>query len=347
MVKRELRVVSGKSLLVDFVEDPDFRRIILKDEHEPSMEVLQEAMIHSGVEMAVREMKTQCRILRISAEHKTSVRITGDISSLNWIPHFAVQFLNKMRTGRRWRKPMVQFGEKFWFHEGINSFVKCIIQGIFVGHRDRTRAISYITKSGIVRGKSWTNQKLSDAWESTNLEDLFANPWYTVITETRLTKKFITDEEGAGLILSECWSSNLQRSSVEGSTLCLRILKRTDTLEVVQVVRRLHKATKPHNDECRERIGTIIERTLTGKARMNACKDRIAETERVKETKRARVERGAGDVLMEPGNRDDEQVAVRHADASGVYIIENQHEENRMRDIQVSKRGSEAASEEQ
>ena len=43
------------------------------------------------------------------------------------------------------------------------------------------------------------------------------------------------------------------------------------------------KATKPHNDECRERIRTMIERTLTGKERMNAHKDRIAETERVKE----------------------------------------------------------------
>ena len=54
------------------------------------------------------------------------------------------------------------------------------------------------------------------------------------------------------------------------------------------------KATKPHDEECRERIRTIIERTLTGKARMNAYKDRIAETERVKERKRVRVERGAG-----------------------------------------------------
>ena len=104
------------------------------------------------------------------------------------------------------------------------------------------------------------------------------------------------------------------------------------------------RATKPHNDECRERIRTIIERTLTGKARMNAYKDRIAETERVKERKRARVERGAGDVPMEPGSRDDEQMAVRQADA---YITENQHEEDRMRDIHVGKRGSEAASEEQ
>ena len=40
---------------------------------------------------------------------------------------------------------------------------------------------------------------------------------------------------------------------------------------------------------------------------MDAYKDRIAETERVKERKRAQVERGAGDVLMEPGNRADER----------------------------------------
>ena len=105
--------------------------------------------------------------------------------------------------------------------------------------------------------------------------------------------------------------------------------------------------TKPHHDECRERIKTIIERTMTGKARMNAHKDRIAGKERVKERKIARVERGAGDVLMEPWNRDDEQMAVRLEEASRGDITENQHEENRMRDIHVGKRGSEVASEEQ
>ena len=79
---------------------------------------------------------------------------------------------------------------------------------------------------------------------------------------------------------------------------------------------------------------------------MNAYKDRIAETERVKERKRARVERGAGDLPIKPGNRGDEQMAVRHADASGGDITENQHEENRMRDVQIGNRGSEAATEE-
>ena len=50
---------------------------------------------------------------------------------------------------------------------------------------------------------------------------------------------------------------------------------------------------------------------------------------------------------MEPGNRAGEQVAVRHADASGVYITENQHEKKRKRDIQVNERESQATNEEQ
>ena len=79
---------------------------------------------------------------------------------------------------------------------------------------------------------------------------------------------------------------------------------------------------------------------------MNACKDRVAERKRVREMRRARVERGAGDVPMELGNRADEQ-AVRHEHASVGDIRENQHEEDRMRDIHVGKRGPEAAGEEQ
>ena len=39
------------------------------------------------------------------------------------------------------------------------------------------------------------------------------------------------------------------------------------------------RAIEPRNNECRERIRTIIERTLTGKARMNAYKDGVAETQ--------------------------------------------------------------------
>ena len=39
---------------------------------------------------------------------------------------------------------------------------------------------------------------------------------------------------------------------------------------------------------------------------------------------------------MEHGNRDDKQVTVRHADASGGDVRENQHEEDRLSDIDVA-----------
>ena len=66
-------------------------------------------MANGCVEMAVKEVKQQCRTLRISAEQNTSVRISDDSPS-----RFAAQVMNKMRgkdgktsemrrTGRRWR----------------------------------------------------------------------------------------------------------------------------------------------------------------------------------------------------------------------------------------------------
>ena len=125
------------------------------------------------------------------------MRITDDVSLLNWIPHFAGQFLNKLRIGSL--HPKVQFGKKIWFQkigeEGINSTRKRRIQGIFVGHRDRTRASPYIAKDGGVRGHSWIRQTLSDAWESMNLEDWFGDPGHmmtrscVMITEAKLSRR--------------------------------------------------------------------------------------------------------------------------------------------------------------
>ena len=76
---------------------------------------------------------------------------------------------------------------------------------------------------------------------------------------------------------------------------------------------------------------------------MDAYNDGVAETERVKERKRARIERGSGHVPIEPSS--EEPVEDRHAVASDED--ERQHEENKMRDIYITKRGSETANEEQ
>ena len=132
------------SFLVGFIKDLGFHRIILKCDNEPSTKALQFSVIHAcvgvevipqgppegdhmangRVEMAVREVKRQCRTLRIYAEQNTSVRIADDSPLLSWLPRFAAQVTNKMRigkdgktsemrrTGRRWRKSVAQFREK-------------------------------------------------------------------------------------------------------------------------------------------------------------------------------------------------------------------------------------------
>ena len=115
-------------------------------------------------------------------------------------------------------------------------------QGIFGGHHDRTGAVLCITKNGVVRGKSWARETLSDAWESTNLEGLCGTPWQKVAPEMKLTKKVTADKEGAG--------PPLPRMVVERTPgvveprrfyVLSAALKLTDTLEVVQDVQRLHR----------------------------------------------------------------------------------------------------------
>ena len=322
-------------------------------------------MAKGRVEMSVREVKRRCRTLRISAEQNTSVRIANDSPLLSWLPRFAAQVMNKIRigkdgktsemrrTGRRWRKPMAQFGEQVWLRkigeDGVSSFASRMTQGIFVGHHGRTRAVVCITKNGVVRGKSWTRQTLSDPWESKNWEGLCATVWQMVAPELKLTKKVTADKEGTGPPLPKfvverapedeprrfyVWSTDIEAHGHTGG--CPR-----------RAALASHgKATKPHNDECRERIRTIIERTLTGKARMNAYKDRIAETEQVEERIRElELSEVQGKCPWNPGMELMSRWRFDMRTHLAVTSEKTQNEEDRMRDIHVGKRGPEAASE--
>ena len=101
---------------------------------------------------------------------------------------------------------------------------------------------------GIVRGRSWTRQILSDAWES-------------MIAETKLAK-----EDQPRMLIKEplevecrkfyVWSVNIEAHGHMGSCPGYALL-------IWQ-----GKATKPREDVFRERVGKIMERSLAGEARM-------------------------------------------------------------------------------
>ena len=128
-----------------------------------------------------------------------------------------------------------------------------------------------IIKNGVVRGKSWTRQTLSYAWESTNFEGLCDTPWQMVALEWKLTRN-VTADEGAGPPLQRIVveiASEVEPRRFYVLSADIEAHGHAGRCPGCAVLRSHGKATKPHDGECRERIRTIIERTLTGKARMN------------------------------------------------------------------------------
>ena len=96
-------------------------------------------------------------------------------------------------------------------------------QRIFVGHHDRTRALLCSAKNPGVRGKGWTRQTLSDAWDATNWDGLCGTPWPMVAPEFKLTKKVTADKEGAGPpIAKDCGLKERRKLILEDFAFCLR-----------------------------------------------------------------------------------------------------------------------------
>ena len=159
---------------------------------------------------------------------------------------------------------MAQFGEKAWFRkiveDGVNSFASRMTQGIFVGHHDRIGAVLRINKNGFERDKSWTRQTLSDAWESRNWEGLCGTPRQMVTRELRLTQKVTADKEGAGAklprIVERAPEAEPRRFYVLSAD--IEAHGHTGGCPGCAALTSHGKATKPHNDECRERIRTIF-----------------------------------------------------------------------------------------
>ena len=106
-----------------------------------------------------------------------------------------------------------------------------------------------------------------------------------VVPELKLTKKVTADKEEAGPPLSRIVAERVPEVEIR------RFYVLSADIEAhghaggcpgFAALASHGNATQSHNDECHERIRTIVERSLMGKVRMNAYKDRIAETLRVK-----------------------------------------------------------------
>eukprot|EP00959_Pyramimonas_sp_CCMP1952_P456754 9473684-Pyramimonas_sp.AAC.1 len=236
------------------------------------------------------------------------------------------------RTGRRWRKPLAQFGEKVWFRrigeDGGSSYASRMTQGRFVGHHDRTGATLCMTGKGVVRGKSWTRQALEDAWDRAGWGDLCGTPWEMLAKETKLEKKVTADKDGKGEPLPN--PPGVERAPEVAPrrfyvlTADIEAHGATPLCPGCESIAIHGRAKRAHSDECRERIRELLERSLEGRARMEAYRQRVAAhpagpaREAAAEPAAPPAPTGGGDEQMRADEEGDGRVAGERQEARGV-----------------------------
>ena len=141
------RIAYGISYLVGWLRGLGYKRLVVKSDNERALLSLLSAVSESmpGVEMvpqtspegdaaangfaesAVRELKTQAAVLKAELETKLGRAVARDEAVSAWFARHAANVINRFRlgtdgasaeqrrTGRKWRRATVSFGETAFF----------------------------------------------------------------------------------------------------------------------------------------------------------------------------------------------------------------------------------------
>ena len=235
-------------------------------------------------EGAVREVKAQVRVLRSQLEQRLGERLPEDEPVLAWLPRHAANVLSRFRvledgrtaeqrrTGRRWRRPTLEFGETCLFYptgardkqEGAR-----MLRGIFVGQHERSGAALMLTPTGVARGVRLARVVEDERWSATFVKTCRGLPWETRPRQRELPVPLTgRSENGVGLapIVQPPPVERAGRRREDGPR--RRYVTRQDVekhgptdecLACTQVHMGATVITAVHTDTCRNRIGLLIE----------------------------------------------------------------------------------------
>ena len=204
----------AQKYLSELMRSTGYRRIVNKSDGETSIVALKtEAAVkvpgleaspveipaddHQALgemEVAVREIKSQVRLLKASLEMRLGRKLHDDDPVLAWMPRHGADLINRYRvgpdgktpdqrrTGKRWRKPAIEYGEKIFFREAgakthRNALQPKMQEGRYIGHHGRTGALLAITPEGVKRGTGLRRLPAEDRWTTDGWEELKGYPW--------------------------------------------------------------------------------------------------------------------------------------------------------------------------
>ena len=145
---------------------------------------------NGGAERAVQEVKAHTKIsIADLMEKLPGVSLSSPI--FQWAPRHAAACISRyrilecgrtaeeLRSGRRWRRPTILFGETAHFSpagqraRGSANTVK----GVFAGVHERTGACMFLTAGGCRRGTRIVRLPPEERWDNNFLEGCTGYPW--------------------------------------------------------------------------------------------------------------------------------------------------------------------------
>ena len=146
-------------------------------------------------EVAVREVKAQVRVLKSHLEERLGRRLEWTEPLASWIVRHAANCLSRCRvqadgrtpdqrrTGKKWRRLAVEFGKSVTVHpvaargeRRAAGDAERMLEGIFVGHHERTGATLFLTSKGVLRGTR-IQRRAEGQWDSAFIASCRCKPW--------------------------------------------------------------------------------------------------------------------------------------------------------------------------
>ena len=196
----------ASSFLTAFIKSLGFKRILVRSDNEKSLLSLIERVMNNltGVELVlmtypdgdhaanglvevgVREIKAQTRILRSQLEQRLGNRTAEKDPLMSRIPRHAANCVSscklmgdgrtpdQRRCGNTWKRPVVDFGESMHFRPvGENNAVRVggqkMLRGVYVGHHERSGAAIFLTPDGVKRGTRIARMLEHERWDRISL----------------------------------------------------------------------------------------------------------------------------------------------------------------------------------